>query len=97
MLTLTDSAAEAVKNAMDAAEGLPESGGLRISAQDLGDSTGLGLAVTPLPGENDQVIEEEGARVFVAAEVAPFLDDKVLDAEQQGASIQFSVMDQERV
>jgi iron-sulfur cluster assembly protein len=97
LLTLTDSAAEAVKNAMDAAEGLPESGGLRISAQDLGDSTGLGLAVTPLPGENDQVIEEEGARVFVAAEVAPFLDDKVLDAEQQGASIQFSVIDQESV
>jgi len=95
MLTLTDSAAEAVKYAMNAAEGLPDSGGLRISAQDLGDSTGLGLAVTPLPGEDDQVIEEEGARVFVAAEVAPFLDDKVLDAEQEGSSIQFSVVDQE--
>jgi iron-sulfur cluster assembly protein len=97
LLTLTDSAAEAVKHAMNAAEGLPESGGLRISAQDLGDSTGLGLAVTPLPSEDDQVIEEEGARVFVAAEVAPFLDDKVLDAEQQGSSIQFSVTDQENV
>jgi len=97
MLTLTDSAAEAVKQAMNAAEGLPDSGGLRISAQDLGDSTGLGLAVEPVPGENDQVIEEEGARVFVAAEVAPFLDDKVLDAEQQGPNIQFSVTDQESV
>jgi iron-sulfur cluster assembly protein len=97
MLTLTDSAAEAVKHAVNAAEGLPESGGLRISAQDLGDSTGLGLAVAPVPGENDQVIEEEGARVFVAAEVAPFLDDKVLDAEQQGSSIQFSVTEQESV
>ncbi len=95
MLTLTDSAAEAVKHAVNAAEGLPESGGLRISAQDLGDSTGLGLAVAPVPGEDDQVIEEEGARVFVAAEVAPFLDDKVLDAEQQGSSIQFSVTEQE--
>jgi iron-sulfur cluster assembly protein len=95
LLTLTDSAAEAVKYAMNAAEGLPESGGLRISAQDLGDSTGLGLAVAPMPGENDQVIEEEGARVFVAEEVAPFLEDKVLDAEQEGPSIQFSVLDQE--
>jgi iron-sulfur cluster assembly protein len=95
MLTLTDNAAEAVKHAMNAAEGLPESGGLRISAQDLGDSTGLGLAVAPVPGESDQVIEEEGARVFVAAEVAPFLDDKVLDAEHEGSSIQFSVLDQE--
>jgi Fe-S cluster assembly iron-binding protein IscA len=94
MLTLTDSAAEAVRHAMDAAEGLPESGGLRISAQDLGDSTGLGLAVTPVPGDDDQVIEEEGARVFVAAEVAPFLEDKVLDADHQGSSIQFSVTDQ---
>jgi iron-sulfur cluster assembly protein len=95
LLTLNDSAAEAVKYATNAAEGLPESGGLRISAQDLGDSTGLGLAVAPMPGENDQVIEEQGARVFVAAEVAPFLEDKVLDAEQEGASIQFSVTDQE--
>jgi iron-sulfur cluster assembly protein len=94
MLTLTDSAAEAVKQAITAADGVPESGGLRISAQDLGDSTGLGLAVAPLPGEDDQVIEEEGARVFVAPEVAPFLEDKVLDAEQQGSSIQFSLADQ---
>jgi iron-sulfur cluster assembly protein len=93
LLTLTDSAAEAVKHAMDAAEGLPDSGGLRISAQDVGDSTGLGLAVAPVPGDEDQVIEEEGARVFVAPEVAPFLEDKVLDAEQQGASIQFSLAD----
>jgi Fe-S cluster assembly iron-binding protein IscA len=91
MLTLTDSAAEAVKHAMDAAEGLPEGGGVRISAQDLGDSTGLGLAVAPVPGETDQVIEEEGARIFIAPEVAPFLEDKVLDAEQQGSSIQFSL------
>lgn len=94
MLTLTDSAAEAVKYAIDAAEGLPESGGLRISAQDVGDSTGLGMAVAPLPSDDDQVIEEEGARVFVAPEVAPFLEDKVLDAEQQGSSIQFSLSDQ---
>jgi Fe-S cluster assembly iron-binding protein IscA len=94
VLTLTDSAAEAVKHAMDAAEGLPEGGGLRISAQDVGDSTGLGMAVAPVPSEEDQVIEEEGARVFVAPEVAPFLEDKVLDAEQQGSSIQFSLSDQ---
>ncbi len=94
MLTLTDSAAEAVKYAMDAAEGLPEGGGLRISAQDVGDSTGLGMAVAPVPSDDDQVIEEEGARVFVAPEVAPFLEDKVLDAEQEGSSIQFSLADQ---
>lgn len=94
MLTLTVSAAEAVRSAMDAAEGLPQGGGLRISAQDVGDATGLGMAVAPLPGEDDQVIEEEGARVFVAPEVAPFLEDKVLDAEQQGSSIQFSLGDQ---
>lgn len=79
---------------MDAAEGLPEGGGVRISAQDLGDSTGLGLAVAPVPGDADQVIEEEGARVFVAPEVAPFLEDKVLDAEQEGSSIQFSLSEQ---
>ena len=95
MLTLTISAAEAVKHAMDAAEGLPDGGGVRISAQDVGDSTGLGLAVAPMPGEDDQVIEEEGARVFVAPEVAPFLEDKVLDAEHEGSSIHFSLGERE--
>lgn len=95
MLTLTVTAAEAVKHAMDAAEGLPDGGGVRISAQDVGDSTGLGLAVAPMPGDEDQIIEEEGARVFVAPEVAPFLEDKVLDAEQQGSSIQFSLAERE--
>jgi iron-sulfur cluster assembly protein len=95
VLTLTISAAEAVKHAMGAAEGLPDDGGVRISAQDVGDSTGLGLAVAPMPGEEDQIIEEEGARVFVAPEVAPFLDDKVLDAEQKGSRIQFSLAERE--
>jgi len=93
VLTLTDSAAEAVRYAIDAAEGLPEGGGVRISAQDVGDSTGLGMAVAPVPSDADQVIEEEGARVFVAPEVATFLEDKVLDAEQEGSSIQFSLSD----
>lgn len=95
LLTLTNNAAEAVRTALETAPGLPEGGGLRIVPQQTGGASGLAMAMAPLPQDDDQVIEEEGARIFVAAEVAPYLEDKVLDAEQQGDSIQFSLSDQD--
>ena len=40
------------------------------------------------PGQNDQVIEAAGARVFLEPQAAAYLDDKVLDAQldEQGTA-----------
>jgi iron-sulfur cluster assembly protein len=94
MLTLTIDAAEAVRSALAAAPDLPDDAGLRILPSESGEETGLGLALAAAPEEDDEVIDEEGARVFVAPEVASYLEDKVLDAEQIENRIQFSVAEQ---
>ena len=79
MLTLTDSAVTAIRTLTSQPE-LPEDTGLRIMAQDeAGPSFQVTLAETPVAG--DQVIEENGARVFLEANAAAALDDKALDAQ----------------
>lgn len=79
MLTLTDSAVSAIRNLTSQQE-LPEDTGLRIMSQDDGGPTfQVTLAETPIAG--DQVIETEGARVFLEPGAAVALDDKALDAQ----------------
>lgn len=77
MLTLTPNAANAIRALVDASE-LPEAGGLRISDDPSG--TALTLALTAVPAEDDRVIDDAGAHVFLAPHAASLLDDKTLDA-----------------
>jgi iron-sulfur cluster assembly protein len=79
LLALTDSAVQAVKDIVSSAE-VAETGGLRMVAERAGMQANLQLNVVPLPAEDDEVIEEQGARVFLETEAASLLDDKVLDA-----------------
>jgi iron-sulfur cluster assembly protein len=46
------------------------------------------------PAEDDQVIEEHGAHVFLEARAASYLDDKLLDANIDGQQVRFAVGDQ---
>ncbi len=79
MLTLTDSAVSAIRS-LTAQPELPDETGLRIMSQpDGGPSFQVTLAESPLAG--DQVIESEGARVFLEPEAAQALGDKSLDAQ----------------
>jgi iron-sulfur cluster assembly protein len=79
MLTLTDSAVSAIRTLTSQPE-LPEDTGLRIMAQDEG---------------GDQVIEEDGARVFLEANAAAALDDKALDAQvDDEGTVAFTVAQQ---
>jgi Fe-S cluster assembly iron-binding protein IscA len=95
VLTLTDNAADAVKTIAEAAEGTPDESGLRIQAEASGDGqVGFGLAMVDSPAEDDQVIEEDGARVFLGPDAAVYLDDKVLDATVVGDRVQFSLSEQ---
>jgi iron-sulfur cluster assembly protein len=83
MLKVTNSAASALAAARDQ-QGLPDHVGVRIFASaaepDSTSSYRFGFVDEPL--ENDQVTEAEGTRVFIAPEVAPSLDNSVLDLQE---------------
>jgi iron-sulfur cluster assembly protein len=95
MLTLTDDAATAIRTLAGQTD-MPEETGVRISST-TGESgpPALGLTVTESPLPEDQVIEVQGARVFVDSDVAADLEDKALDAQitAQG-QVQFMLADQ---
>src|ERR671915_371174 len=55
---------------------------------------GAGVALAPVPAEEDQVVEESGAQVFLEPHAAEALDDKVLDAEIEGGEVRFAVGEQ---
>ena len=86
MLVLTEAAAEVVKSVTSIPQA-PEGAGLRIaSATEDGDSkpgnpSALQVTAAVGPGDNDQVIEAAGARVYLGPQAAAYLADKVLDAQ----------------
>src|SRR5215831_2369766 len=94
LLTLTDNAMQAARDILASSNELPESGGLRVAAEDMGTQTSLGLSIVPLPAEDDEVIEEEGARVFLEPQAASLLDDKVLDVTVEENQVAFTIADQ---
>ena len=70
-------------------------GGLRITAS--GDGNGdsaLEFDVAPAPGEGDEVVEEDGAKVFLDEAAAAVLADKTLDVEEHGDHFHFSLGEQ---
>jgi iron-sulfur cluster assembly protein len=93
MLTLTDGAAQVIRTLTSQPE-LPAETGLRITARDE-DMATFQLAVTEGPVAGDQVIEAEGARVFLEPTAATALDDKALDAQvNDEGDVAFSVSEQ---
>jgi iron-sulfur cluster assembly protein len=93
MLTLTDNAVSAIR-ALTSQPEQPDATGLRIVGQGEGVPP-FQLALAETPAEGDQVIETNGARVFLADDTAQVLADKALDAEvdDQGG-VAFSVSPQ---
>jgi iron-sulfur cluster assembly protein len=87
MLTLSQSAVEAVDNLLSTPE-IPDEAGLRIRPAGESQLT-VELAAEPAPG--DQVIEEAGARVFVDSDAAPMLDNAELDARMEGDQVAFGL------
>jgi Fe-S cluster assembly iron-binding protein IscA len=50
--------------------------------------------VVALPAEDDEVFEEEGARLFLDPESASLLEDKLLDASLEQNQVAFTLTDQ---
>jgi iron-sulfur cluster assembly protein len=94
VLALTDSAVEAVKNIVSSSEEVSETSGLRMVAERAGTQANFQLSVVGLPAEDDEVIEDQGARVFLEPEAASLLDDKVLDASFEQDRVAFTIADQ---
>ena len=88
VLTITDTAAEAIRGIVAAPE-LPDGAGLRIATQHDAGEAALEVSVAESPAETDQVVDEAGARVFVEADAVPLLDDKLLDAQIEGTRVGF--------
>lgn len=88
MLTLTDNAATAVKTISSQ---IPtEGGGLRI--RDTGPETGFELALAETPETGDDVVETDGARVFVDSSASDALEGRVLDADiGEDGSVRFAL------
>ena len=94
LLALTDNAVEAVKSIVSSANEVSETGGLRMVAERAGTQANFHLSVVALPAEDDEVIEEQGVRVFLEPEAASLLDEKVLDASVEQDQIAFTLADQ---
>jgi Fe-S cluster assembly iron-binding protein IscA len=81
MLTLTPSAVEVVST-MAEASGSADSAGLRIAQSgDTPEVQGLEVEFVSSPADQDQVLNQGGARVFLESKAATYLDDKVLHGE----------------
>ena len=77
MLALTDTARTVIRD-LTSSDDVPEGSGLRIAPTAAGELE-LSLATAPAPG--DEVIDADGARLFVESQTAELLADQVLDAE----------------
>jgi Fe-S cluster assembly iron-binding protein IscA len=82
VLTLTPNAQTLVRD-ITAQPEVPDGGGLRIAPAPAAPGQ-LQVSVTTGPEPGDEVIDNEGARVFVEHQTAELLGDSTLDA-QNGA------------
>ena len=97
MLALTSNATDAIERILTA-PGVPTGAGLRIAPGPARDGAApaseLQLSVAEQPADGDDVIEEQGARVFLEDTVTGYLDDKQLDAEVVDDRVSFSLAGQ---
>ena len=97
MLSLTPHATQAIERILKA-PGVTDSSGLRIIAvgpsEESDVTSELQVELADQPGEGDEVIEADGARVFVQDSLCGYLDDKMLDAEMAQERIRFSLAGQ---
>jgi iron-sulfur cluster assembly protein len=95
VLVLTHDAATVIRSIVDQSE-VADEGGLRIAARALGDDEAtLELSVAGEPETADEVVEQEGAQVFLEPVAAQALADKVLDAAvEEGGGVRFTLSEQ---
>ena len=78
-------------NAVDA---LKQIGTIRISAEEVDGDVEVTIDEATAPTDGDEVIERDGARVFVAPEAADVLSDQILGVHAHGDHFHFTFEDQ---
>ena len=90
MFTMTQKA-RAVVRRVTAHPRLGRESGLRIASQDE-DTDALGVAMASGPKRGDEVVERDGARVFLDEEAVPRVRGRLLDAvTEDGGRVRFVV------
>jgi iron-sulfur cluster assembly protein len=92
VLLLTDNAVAAIRE-LTAQPQFPDDMGLRIAPEREEPAT-LALSVTDAPHEGDQVIETEGARLFLEPSAAVMLEHMSLDADVNEEGVEFHIAEQ---
>ncbi|MEU2611270.1 iron-sulfur cluster biosynthesis family protein [Micromonospora sp. NPDC007271] len=77
MLTMTDNAVLVIRDLTEQQD-VGEAGGLRIAADTSAGS--LSIELVPQPVQGDQVVDNQGARIFLDADAAQLLNDTSVDA-----------------
>ena len=78
----------------DAVEPLKGMGALRITAQETDDGVELQIDDATEPQDGDEVIERDGARVFLDGVASEVLADQVLGVHAHGDHVHFTFDDQ---
>ena len=95
MLTLTPTAAAVVTNLLENAE-LPETASVRIQrGADQAGEEAIGIAIVDHPGDDDETVPAGPDNdVFLAPDLAPLLDDQILDAQIEDDKVAFTLRPQ---
>lgn len=93
MLTMTDNAVLVIRD-LAAQQDLAEAGGLRIAADT--EAGSLSIELVPEPVQGDQVVDAQGARIFLDSDAAELLNDTAVDAvvDDEGV-VQFGFTEKE--
>jgi Fe-S cluster assembly iron-binding protein IscA len=78
----------------DAVGALAQIGSLRITADETDDGVELQIDEVSEPHEGDEVVEREGARVYLDPAAAEVLSDQVLGVHAHGDHFHFTFEDQ---
>lgn len=91
MFTMTTKAREVVRRVTSHPR-ISATSGLRISSQ-RADESALGVTTAAGPERGDEVVERDGARVFLDEPAAPRIRGRLLDAVTRDGRVHFVVRD----
>ncbi len=78
----------------NAVQALNEMGPLRVTGEETDDGVEIQIDEAPEPHEGDEVVERDGAKVFLDAMAAEVLADQVLGVHAHGDHFHFTFDDQ---
>ena len=79
----------------DAVEALKELGSIRITAEEVGEELELSIENADEPAQGDEVVERDGARVFLDSAAAEALADQVIGVHAHGDHFHFTFDEQD--